>query len=69
MSVLSEAQFQEIGKQIIDLLYVARNKGSGRVETDGGSKTETGVGRSVLRIIKEIQEGTPVVQSGEQNEI
>jgi aryl-alcohol dehydrogenase-like predicted oxidoreductase len=54
---MSEEKFQRLGKEVIDLLQVKRNKGSGRVDTTFGSKTETGIGRIVLRILQEVQSG------------
>ena len=44
----------KLGQQVIDLLAVKRNKGSHRVDTTSGSKTDEGVGRCILRIINEI---------------
>ena len=48
----------KLGQQVIDLLNVKRNKGSQRVDSTSGSKTDEGIGRCILRIIDEINNPT-----------
>jgi len=56
MDNLSEAQLGKIGKEMIELFQIKRKKGIERVDTSYGSKTEVGLGRIVIRILKEVQQ-------------
>ena len=51
----NEKQTEKFGKKIIKLLSLKIKK-NGRVDTDGGDKTPLGLGRTIIRLLEEVEE-------------